>query len=489
MDDTYEGTTVAWSGRGPAKPRRFWPGDVIDGRYEVRGYLGQGGMGAVLRVEDHIQGKAYALKYCLRVEADFRRFAREVRMMELVKHKNVVPVVASNLDHDPPYFLMPLAERSLESEVPRLAGSEAEVLALFRQICRGVQAIHDSGIVHRDLKPANILRFARGRVAVSDLGAAKLESRDTTVLTEARVVVGTLAFLAPEQWLPGGSRGADIRTDVYQLGKVLYQLLTGRSPVLIEPDALPEGLIHILRRATAANPDDRYPNLAELLDALRYHELSKDPAKDAREVLEVLVLRAEDSLRLGSHAPEVLRAILGVMMNLDRRDPDIAIESFDRLPDGLLPRLAVEAPGEFLPVLKGYARALRSRVARANFGYADTVARRMTLIFTAAHHPGVKTVALQTTLIAAVELNRYAAMGVFNRLLMAVKTIELALPTAEMLRAHAEYYHEVAAGAPPDRLHPAIRDVQQELLTWDNVPFRSCGTRRRTGVGRRIIMI
>jgi len=160
-----------------------------------------------------------------------------------------------------------------------------------------------------------------------------------------------------------------------------------------------------------------------------------------------------------------------VLMNLDRRDPVIAIESFDRLPDGLLPRLAVEAPGEFLPVLKGYARALRSRVARAHFGYADTVARRMTLVFTAAHHPEVKTVALQTTLIAAVELNRYAAMGVFNRLLMAVKTIELALPTAEMLRAHAEYYHEVAAGAPPDRLHPAVRDVQQELLTWNDVPF------------------
>ncbi len=284
--------------------------------------------------------------------------------MERVRHKNVVPVVASNLKHDPAYFLMPLAERSLESEVPRLAGSEAEVLALFRQVCRGVQAIHDSGIVHRDLKPANILRFAGGRVAVSDLGAAKLEPRDTTVLTQTRVVVGTLAFLAPEQCLPGGSRGADIRTDVYQLGKVLYQLLTGRSPVLIEPDALPAGLIHILQRATAANPDDRYPNPAELLDALRYHELSKDPAKSAREALEDLVLRAEDLLRLGSHAPEVLRAILGVLLNLDRRDPDIAIESFDRLPDGLLPRLAVEASGEFLQVLKGYARALRSRVAR-----------------------------------------------------------------------------------------------------------------------------
>ncbi|MBV8383850.1 MAG: serine/threonine protein kinase, partial [Planctomycetaceae bacterium] len=283
MDDTYEGTTVAWSGRGPAKPRRFWPGDVIDGRYEVRGYLGQGGMGAVLRVEDHIQGKAYALKYCLRVEADFRRFAREVRMMERVKHKHVMPVVAANLAHHPPYFVMPLAERSLEQELPRLAGHEAEVLAIFRQICLGVQAIHDAGIVHRDIKPANVLRFAGGRVAVSDLGAAKLESRDTTVLTQTGVVVGTLAFLAPEQFLPEGCRSADIRTDIFQVGKVLYQLLTGRSPVLIEPGALPAGLAHILRRATSATPDDRYQELGEFLDALHYYELSKDPSKNARE--------------------------------------------------------------------------------------------------------------------------------------------------------------------------------------------------------------
>ncbi len=95
----------------------------------------------------------------------------------------------------------------------------------------------------------------------------------------------------------------------------------------------------------------------------------------------------------------------------------------------------------------------------------------MRLVFTGTRHPEVKTVALQTTLIAAVELNRYAAMGIFNRLLMTIKTVELALPVAEMLRRDSEYYHEVAAGAPPARLHPAIREVQQELLTWSDVPF------------------
>jgi hypothetical protein len=463
-------TTVQWPSV-ETTGIEFRPGDVIDGRYVVRGFIGRGGMGMVLRVEARDDGKVYALKYCHPDEARIRRFAREVRLMQRVRHAHVVPIVAANLEHDPPYFLMPMAEGSLEHALPGLQGREAEALAIFRQVCRGVQAMHDSGIVHRDLKPANVLRFAGGRIAVSDLGAAKLEMRDTTILTRTIAVVGTLAYLAPEQLLPAGSRGADIRTDVFQLGKVLYQMITGETPVLIEPSAVPTGLAHILQRATSVNPDDRYQDLDELLDALRYYELSKDPDTNTREALENLVVQAEDRLRRGEPFGGPLREILALLVNLDRLEPAVAIESFDRIPDGLLPDLAHGFPGELLPVLRAYCEALRSRVARANFGYADTVARRMRIVFTSTRQPELKTLALQTTLIVAVALNRYAAMGVFNRLLMDVRTADLAIPIAEMLRDHAEYYHEVATGAPSDRLHPAIRDVQQEILTWNDIPF------------------
>ncbi len=466
-----DATTVHWPAAKVAAEVEFGPGEVIDGRYAVRGFIGRGGMGSVLRVEGVADRRPYALKYCHPDEVRLKRFAREVRMMEKVRHPHVVPILDANLEHDPPYFLMPLAEGSLEWDLPGLVGREAEALAIFRQICRGVQAMHDSGIVHRDIKPANVLRFAGGRIAVSDLGAAKLEARDTTVLTRTVAVVGTLAYLAPEQLLPAGSRGADVRTDIFQLGKVLYQVITGKSPVLIEPSAVPTGLAHILLRATSVNPDDRYQDLGELLDALRYYELSKDPARNTREALENLVVQAEGLLRRGEHDPGLLREVLALLANLDRAEPAAAIEAFDRIPDGLLPALAGALPEDLLPVLRSYCEALRSRVSRANFGYADAVARRMRAIFSASRHAEVKTVALQATLIAAVELNRFAAMGVFNRLLLAVRTADLAVPVAEMLRGHAEYYHEVAKGAPPDRLHPAIRDVQQEILTWNDTPF------------------
>jgi hypothetical protein len=149
----------------------------------------------------------------------------------------------------------------------------------------------------------------------------------------------------------------------------------------------------------------------------------------------------------------------------DRSDPAALIERFDRLPEALLRVMAAEHAAELLPVLRDYASALPRRVGRFPFDYADFVARRMRATFHAARSPALKAVALQATLEAAVALNRFAAMDAFNRLLTSVSTVDVALAIAEMLRAHAPAYSEVARGASPDRLHPVIREVQQELAS------------------------
>jgi eukaryotic-like serine/threonine-protein kinase len=245
---------------------------------------------------------------------------------------------------------------------------------------------------------------------------------------------------------------------------MLYHLLTGKSPVLIEASALAQGLVHIVQRATCGTPEDRYQNLGEFLDALRYYQLSKDPHKNAREALENLVLQAEDLLQRREYKAENIRAILGLLLPAGRPERGAAIASFDRIPHDLLPVMAREFAGEFLPLLKVYAEAIAARVASFNFAYADAVARRMRVVFAATRHRAVQTVALQATLIAAVALNRFAAMDVFNSLLRSVQTVDLALPIAEMLRAHAGPYQQVADQVPPDRLHPAIRAVQKDVL-------------------------
>jgi serine/threonine protein kinase len=429
-------------------------------------------MGSVLRVERRSDAKPLALKYCELAGLERKRFEREVRLMERVQHPHVVPVMHANLEHSPPYFVMPLAEGSLLRHLDRLKENEGAALAVFGQICAGVQALHASGIIHRDIKPANVLWFAGGRIAVSDFGLAKLDERDSTILTLTGAFYGTLAYSAPEQHLPAGTREADVRTDICQLGKMLYHMLTGKSPALIEQDALPGGLAHIVARATSAHPEDRYPTLGEFLDALRYYGLAKDPLRNTREALENLVLQAEDLLRRHEYRAENLRAILGLMLQLDRFGPRTVIELFDRLPRPILPVLAGEFAAEFLPPLRAYAGAIRSRVSGLNFAYADTVARRMRSVFVHGRSPELKTLALEITLIAAVELNRFAAMDVFNSLLTSLKDAELAIAVVEMLRAESRYYHKVAEQVPPGHLHPAIRELQGALLAGrDEVPF------------------
>jgi serine/threonine protein kinase len=220
--------------------------------------IGRGGMGRVVEVVSLIDGKHLAIKYCDGTPLERERLKREARMLAALDHRHLLPVLGSNLTHDPPYFVMPLALTSLESDLRRQHGDLAWVTGVFRQICLGVQALHEAGLVHRDLKPANILRMPDNRYVVADLGTAKREPRDMTVLTRTCAVLGTLSYLAPEQLLPGGSRQADVRTDVYQLGKIFYEMMTGRTPVVVDPAALPGALARIILRATANCPSERY---------------------------------------------------------------------------------------------------------------------------------------------------------------------------------------------------------------------------------------
>ena len=184
----------------------FKPGDLIDSRYVVKGEIGRGGMGVVLCVEDRQANKEVALKYCqdnatlLDMDEQLRRFKREVRMMAGIQHENVMPVLASNLDYEPPYFVMPVADRSLAKEVS-LGMNEIQALDVFKSICRGVQAVHSAGGTHRDIKPLNIMRMPDGRIVVSDLGLIKLDPRDSSTLTQTAQFIGTRVYCAPEQLL------------------------------------------------------------------------------------------------------------------------------------------------------------------------------------------------------------------------------------------------------------------------------------------------
>jgi hypothetical protein len=212
--------------------RGFTPGTVLDGRYRVIGLLGRGGMGEVYRADDIKLGTPVALKFLPRALADDpvrrERFLAEVRIARQVAHPNVCRVfdVGEIIGDGGQHFLsMEYIDgedlASLLLRIGRLPADKA--LDIARQICAGLAAAHDRGVLHRDLKPANVMLDGRGRVRITDFGLAV--AADAAGL-EADAS-GTPAYMAPEQ-LAG--KGASVRSDIYALGLLLYELYTGKCP-------------------------------------------------------------------------------------------------------------------------------------------------------------------------------------------------------------------------------------------------------------------
>lgn len=257
--------------------------------YDLAGQIGAGGMGVVYRATERATGRAVAVKYVLAPAhpTAHARFRREVRALAKVRHPNVVSVFAVMLDGRDPYFTMeyvpggPLGRKlAVGGPLPPAAAA-----GLVAAAARGVAAAHAAGVLHRDIKPANILLDLDGTPKVADFGLAKSAGRDDG-LTGTDSAVGTPNYMPPEQAV--GGKDVDERADVYGLGAVLYECLTGRRPfdaatpletvrmVLAEPPApprrhrpdLPADLEAVCLRCLEKSPAKRYPTAAALADDL-----------------------------------------------------------------------------------------------------------------------------------------------------------------------------------------------------------------------------
>ncbi|HXU92696.1 MAG TPA: serine/threonine-protein kinase [Gallionella sp.] len=436
----------------------FDVGDVIDNRYEVVEEIGKGGMGIVLRAVDRDSGEHVALKYCPNPDPQpQRRFGREVRIMAGINHPNVMPVLAFNEDHDPPYFTMPIARGSIGDEVDA-AMPIGDAINIFKSICLGVQAVHGAGSTHRDLKPDNAMRMADGAVVISDLGLARLTDRDTTTLTQTAAFLGTRMYCAPEQLALGGSRAADERTDIYQLGKVLYELTTGDTPALIDPDLINPGLMHVIDRATQQLPDRRYQTVGQLMDAVESFLRTLDPDVSISGEFDAALEQAKTLIKDQKYSTKNLERLLELLVQMPE-DSAKYLEQFERIPKGILRVMSRRTPQQLERPLERYCAAVEDVIGGYNFSHAETVAGKMSAIFDSAEVPVLKVLSLKATMIAAVRLHRFAAMEVYDQMLQAITEPAVAGPVADMLRDNIYYYRNMSGRVPEEKLHPAIRGI------------------------------
>ena len=253
------------------------------GRYRLGRPLGHGGMATVFAAGDEELQRPVAVKLLAESigrDPDLRaRFLREARLAARLSHPNVVRVFDAGEADGRPYIVMELVDGETVADLLARRGrlDPAEAVALGRQAAAGLQHAHDAGLVHRDVKPQNLLLRPDGKLEIADFGIAR--AAETTRLTLAGTVLGTAAYLAPEQAL-----GEDVgpAADVYSLGAVLYELLAGEPPFRFEslgqlaserpplrplrelaPD-VPQALEDVVMRTLARNPAYRTASAAEL---------------------------------------------------------------------------------------------------------------------------------------------------------------------------------------------------------------------------------
>jgi serine/threonine protein kinase len=288
-----DATPLGWANAPPEDP---YLNTTLAETYRVTRVLGEGGMGRVYEAHHtRLAHRRFAIKVLHAEYARYpdlvQRFQREAEAASRVRHENVIEVYdVGRTSEGRPYLVSELLEGDDLGDRLKREGKLELGLAVYvvRQVCAALEAAHGENVVHRDMKPENLFLFGdpgRPRVKILDFGISKVDTAGGTNLTRTGMVMGTPAYMAPEQ--ARGER-VDHRADVYAVGAILYRLLTGRTPydaddaasaitaVLtaepprprsVSPD-VPEALELIIERAMARNPENRYASMRELSDAL-----------------------------------------------------------------------------------------------------------------------------------------------------------------------------------------------------------------------------
>jgi eukaryotic-like serine/threonine-protein kinase len=206
-------------------------GDLLGGRYEILQLLGEGGMGAVYKAADHELDRFVALKVIRRELASnpsiLARFKQELLLAHKVTHRNVIRIYDLGEAEGVKFITMEYIEgkdlRSLIREKTKFAPEEA--VEVIRQVCQALDAAHSVEVIHRDLKPQNIMQDGTGRILVMDFGLARTLEGDG--MTQTGAIVGTMEYMSPEQAL---GKNLDQRSDIFAVGLILFELLTGKTP-------------------------------------------------------------------------------------------------------------------------------------------------------------------------------------------------------------------------------------------------------------------
>ena len=322
-------------------------GELIDGRYQLQRLIAAGGMASIYVAMDIRLDRKVAVKimhpHLAKDEEFVNRFIREAKATAALSHPNIVSIQDQgwNENGSPAVFIvMEYIEGFTLRELLAERGTlpALEVLQYTVPVASSLAEAHRLGIIHRDIKPENILLSKDGRIKIADFGLARGASLGSTMTVESSVVLGSVSYLSPEQVQRGIS---DARSDIYSFGIVLFELLTGKKPFdgetpiqiaymhvnerIPAPSTLkadiPNSLDAVIVKATSPNPDDRYADAAELLQALRDVQIELDPSKRQLTLELDLPLRPSQSKKstAGARKDRITKNIMNTLAGTDEK--------------------------------------------------------------------------------------------------------------------------------------------------------------------------
>ena len=265
-------------------------GQKIDGRYQIIRTIGEGGMANVYLAYDTILEREVAVKVLrgdlANDEKFVKRFQREAKAASSLNHPNIVEMYDVGEDDGNYFIVMEYVNgKTLKNLIKkRGALSLSETIDIMLQLTSGIACAHDSYIIHRDIKPQNVMILEDGRVKITDFGIAV--ALNSTELTQTNSVMGSVHYLPPEQ---ANGSGATVKSDIYSLGILMYELLTGKLPfkgdnaveiaikqmrdrlpsIIAQNPNVPQSVENVVLRACAKNPENRYESVREMHDDLK----------------------------------------------------------------------------------------------------------------------------------------------------------------------------------------------------------------------------
>lgn len=437
-------------------------GEVNVSKFNLYEKLGEnGGFGDVFRARKIIDEKEIEEDFAIKIlkvdsEDAKNRFNREVRILRTLDNPRIMRVIEFNLNIDKPLYVMPRYNSSLRAYLPEIKDDYKRIRTIFNAIFDGIEYLHNGGIYHRDIKPENFLMNSDTDIVISDLGLGVDITSESTRLTKTGMFMGTLVYMSPEQIKD--SKHVDNRTDIYSLGKVLYECFTGSVDITVDLSLLPKGVKYVISKCLNTNINDRFLNVAELraafnssLDIILYGVQKND----INDIINELVIN--------SNYQDNVEALVNILNEMDyEKEEDTIHEIVMKLPVNTLIDMQNRNKYVFNDIIKAFV----DNVVKTgwSFEYTDKIGSKCKEIFNATEELESKALLIYCVIEVGYAHNRWYVDGCAKDMIYSIDDTDLAFIVKDKIKKNIDNYAINRLNIEISKVHPIMQECLKTEL-------------------------